>query len=161
MPQSIQPGLQMAWRILMSCSHSNQRPARTLSVPDSQGHLLWDLTLTGFNVRSALLWRSRIICTEEKTTVDRGEWWMVSALTQALFFLARTPSVTDPLPEPSLDIPTVFLSYPVLHSKSGQNQTSKFRCGPGSRKDLVQHGPKMPWTWLSASDFYPSLQGLW
>lgn len=149
MPQSIQPGLQMAWRILMSCSHSNQRPARTLSVPDSQGHLLWDLTLTGFNVRSALLWRSRIICTEEKTTVDRGECWMISALTQPLFFLARTPSVTDPLPEPSLDIPTVFLSYPVLHSKSGQNQTSKFRVPLTSwgaqEGDFVVHSDRATW----------------
>lgn len=71
---------------------------------------------------------------------------MVSALTQPLFFVARTPSATDPLPEPSLDIPTVFLSYPVLHSKSGQNQTSKFRVSHTSwgaqEGDFVVHSDR-------------------
>lgn len=125
MPQGIQPGLQMAWRTLLSCSHSNQRSAKTLPVPDSQGHLLWDLTFTGFSVRSdTVLKERRIICSEEKTPVDRSECWTVSALIQPLFHVARTPSVTDPLPVLSLDIPRVFLSYPVLYFNSGQNQTS-------------------------------------
>lgn len=101
---------------------------------------VWDQTL---------LWRSRIICSEEKTPVDRGECWTVSALTQPLFHVARTPSVTDPFPVPSLDIPTVFLSYPVLYSNSGQNQTSKFRaslasCG-AQEDDFVVHNDEATW----------------
>lgn len=53
MPQGIQAGPQMlVRRTLVSCSPSNQRSASPLPVPDSKGHVQWDLALAGFNMRS-------------------------------------------------------------------------------------------------------------
>lgn len=98
---------------------------------------MWDQTL---------LWRSRTICSGEKTPVDRSEHWMVSALTQPLSYVAKTLSVIDPLSVPSLGIPTIFLSYPVPYSNSSQNQTSKFRAS------LISWGLRKVILWCTMTD---------
>lgn len=100
----------------------------------------------------------------------------------------QAPFVTDPLPVPSLNMLSLFLTFPVLYQNSGWNQSSRFRasagllwgfgrhfCGAQWLRHLlrkprhgpisitlstVQRGVKMPWTWLGVSDFLPSLQGL-
>lgn len=60
-----------------------------------------------------------------KTPVGGGEDWRASAPTLRV---ARTPSITDPLPVPSLDVLTPLLA---LHSNSCQNNSSRFKASAG------------------------------
>lgn len=109
---------------------------RDRPVPDSLGHLWWDLTQAGFNLRSDTAPEEEANLLWGETPVDRGEDCRASALT---LLVARTPSVTDPFPVPNLDILPPFLALPVLYSNSAQNKNSVFRASAGLLRGSRRH----------------------